>query len=143
MDTDFFVLISFLIFAYIFYRKLWPGLAGLLDEHIAVIKKQFYEKQEIIREYEKLEMLNQQRLRDLQGEIERIKANSLEKIEFLKQALDADMESLYLNRQKSAHQTIKRIQKHHRASLQSRCVDEIFAKVNLEIKEKPYSATNI
>lgn len=136
MDTDFFVLISFLIFAYIFYRKLWPSLASLLDEHITVIKKQFYEKQEIIRAYEKLERLNQQRLRDLQKEMEQIKEASLGKIEFLKQMLDADMESLYLSRQKNAQQTIKRIQKHQRNSLQYRCIDEIFAKVNLEIKKR-------
>jgi F0F1-type ATP synthase membrane subunit b/b' len=135
MDASFFILISFSVFAYIFYKKLWPSLVSMLDEHIAIIKKQFHERQVAIKEYEKLETINKQRLHHLQKEIEAIKVESLKKLEFLKQKLDADMESQYLQRQKSFQQAIKRIQEQQRKALQSRCIDEIFAKVKEKIEK--------
>lgn len=137
MDASFFILISFSVFAYIFYKKLWPSLVGSIDEHIANIKKQFHERQMAIKEREKLETINQQRLQHLQKEIEAIKTESLKKLEFLKQKLDADMESQYARRQKSFQQAIKRIQGQQRKDLQSRCIDEIFAAVNDEVKKNP------
>jgi F0F1-type ATP synthase membrane subunit b/b' len=135
MDATFFILISFLVFAYIFYKKLWPSLIDMLDEHITTIKKQFHERQVAIKEYEKLKTINKQRLQHLQKEIEAIKVESLKKLEFLKQKLDADMESQYLQRQKSFQLATKRIHEQQRKALQSRCIDEIFAKVKEKIEK--------
>lgn len=137
MDASFFITISFSVFAYIFYKKLWPSLAALLDEHIANIKKQFHDRQATIKEHEKLEAINQQQLQHLQREIEAIKIESLKKLEFLKQKLDVDMEYQYTHRQKSFQQAIKRIQGQQRKSLQLRCIDEIFTAVSHEIKKNP------
>lgn len=135
MDTNFFILISFLVFSYIFYKNLWPSLASMLDEHIAAIKKQFTKRQANITENEKLEIINQQRLQHLQKEIDVIKEESLVKLELLKQKINEDMEYQYINRQKSFQQATKRIKAQQLKSLQSWCVNEIFKIIMKKIEK--------
>ena len=135
MDSNFFILISFLFFSYIFYKKLWPSLASMLDEHIATIKKQIAKQQTTITENEKLEIINQQRLQHLQKETNDIKKQSLEKLEILKKKINEDMEYQYVHRQKSFHLAIKRIKAQQLKSLQSRCVNEIFKIIVTKIEK--------
>ena len=84
MDSSFFILISFLVFAYIFYKKIWPNIINILDDYISAIQRRFNEIQISTKEQEKLEIVNQKKLQSLQKEIEVIKTESLKKIEFLK-----------------------------------------------------------
>jgi F0F1-type ATP synthase membrane subunit b/b' len=135
MDSSFFILISFLVFAYIFFKKIWPGIVDVLDDYISTIQRRFNEIQISTNEQEKLEIVNQKKLQNLQKEIEIIKSESLKKIEFLKQKINEDMECQYVNRQKSFQQATKRIKSQQRKALQSRCVDEIFEKIMQRIEK--------
>ncbi len=135
MDSSFFILISFLVFAYIFYKKIWPNIINILDDYISAIQRRFNEIQISTKEQEKLEIVNQKNLQSLQKEIEVIKTESLKKIEFLKQKINEDMEHQYVNRQKSFQQATKRVKSQQRRVLQSRCVDEIFEKIIQRIEK--------
>ena len=135
MDSSFLILISFLVFAYIFYKKLWPSILQILDDHIENIKKKFDELQITTNEQEKLETDNQRKLNHLQKEIDTIKSDSLKKIDFLKQKLSEDMEYQYTHRQKSFQHSIKRIKSQQKKVLQSKCIDEIFKKIIEEIEK--------
>ncbi len=135
MDSNFFILISFLVFAYIFYKKIWPSVINVLDDYISAIQRRFNEIKISTKEHEKLEIINQRKLQNLQKEIELIKSESLKKIEFLKQKINEDMEYQYVNRQKSFQQATKRVKGQQRKALQSRCVDEIFEKIMQRIEK--------
>ena len=135
MDSNFFILISFLVFAYIFYKKIWPSVINVLDDYISAIQRRFNEIKISTKEHEKLEIINQRKLQNLQKEIELIKSESLKKIEFLKQKINEDMEYQYVNRQKSFQQATKRVKSQQRKALQSRCVDEIFEKIMQRIEK--------
>jgi F0F1-type ATP synthase membrane subunit b/b' len=135
MDSSFFILISFLVFSYIFFKKIWPSIIDMLDDYISTIQRRFNDIQISTNEQEKLETVNQKKLKNLQKEIELIKSESLKKIEFLKQKINEDMECQYVNRQKSFQQATKRIKSQQRKALQARCVDEIFEKIMQRIEK--------
>ena len=135
MDSSLIILISFLVFAYFLYKKFWPNILQMLDEHSTNIQRQFDEIQIATLEQEQLETFNQRQLNDLQKEIDLIKLESLKKIEFLKQKLSEDMEYQYTHRQKGFQQSIKRIKTQQKKALQSRCIDEIFQKIMQKIQK--------
>ena len=107
----------------------------MLDDYISTIQRRFNDIQISTNEQEKLETVNQKKLKNLQKEIELIKSESLKKIEFLKQKINEDMECQYVNRQKSFQQATKRIKSQQRKALQARCVDEIFEKIMQRIEK--------
>lgn len=135
MDANFFIIISFSIFGFIFFKKLWPGILEQLDQYIVKIKEDFSQKHSTIAEYEKLKTLCQERLQELHREIEEIKKVSSQKLNFLKTQLQEELETQYIYRQKSFQQTIERMQKQHRKKLQDCCVEEIIENVKKEIKK--------
>ncbi len=135
MDASFFILISFCIFGFIFMEKIWPGMAGIIDQHIADIKNALFQKQSAISEHEKLKSLYQERLQHLHKEIEEMKASASQKLEFLKIKLDTELEVQYSYRQKSFQQIIHRMQRQQQKTLQTRCVDEILGRVQSELKK--------
>lgn len=138
MDSSFLILVSFLVFAYILYKKFLPSVIQTLDDHSANIQKQFEELEINTIQQEKLEIANQRKLNHLQKEIELIKSDSLKKMEFLKQKLNEDMEYQYTHRQKSFQQSIKRIKSQQKKVLQYRCIDEIFKKIMEKIKKNSH-----
>jgi F0F1-type ATP synthase membrane subunit b/b' len=135
MDASFFILISFCVFSFIFMKKLWPGIAWGLDQHIADIKNEVFKKKFAISEHEKLKALYQERLQHLHEEIEELKASASQKFDFLKIKLDAELEMQYAYRQRSFQQVIYRMQRQQRKTLQTRCVEEILERVKEELKK--------
>ena len=135
MDASFFILISFCVFGFIFIKKVWPGMAGILDQHIADIKNALFQKQSTVSEHEQLKTLYQERLQHLHKEIEEMKAAASQKLEFLKIKLDTELESQYSYRQKSFQQIIRRMQRKQQKVLQNRCVEEILVLVQAELKK--------
>ena len=135
MDASFYIIISFCVFGFIFMKKIWPAMAEILDQHITAIKNVLLEKQSTISEHEKLKLLYQERLQHLHKEIEEMKAAASQKLEFLKIKLDSELEVQYLYRQKSFKQIIHRMQRQQRKNLQNRCVEEILARVQSELKK--------
>lgn len=135
MDANFYILISFCVFGFIFMKKIWPAMAEILDQHITDIKNALLEKQSTISEHEKLKLIYQERLQHLHKEIEKMKAVALQKLEFLKIKLDSELEVQYSYRQKSFKQIIHRMQRQQRKNLQTRCVEEILVRVQSELKK--------
>jgi F0F1-type ATP synthase membrane subunit b/b' len=116
-------------------KKIWPGMARILDQHITEIKNTLFEKQSAISEHEKLKSLYQERLQLLDKEIEEMRAAASQKLEFLKIKLDTELEAQYAYRQKSFRQVIHRIQRQQQKILQARCVEEILVDVESELKK--------
>lgn len=116
-------------------KKIWPGIVGILDHHIAEIKNTLLEKQSAISEYEKLKSLYQERLQLLDKEIEEMTAAASQKLEFLKIKLETELETQYTYRQKSFRQIIHRMQRQQQKVLQARCVEEILMRVESELKK--------
>jgi F0F1-type ATP synthase membrane subunit b/b' len=137
MDASFFILISFGVFSFIFIKKLWPGIAGILDQHIADIKNEFIRKKDNILEHEKLKALYQERLQHLHIEIEELKISTSKNLDFLKIKLDIELEVQYAYRQKCFKQLIHRMQQQQKRTLQTRCVEEILEYIKEEIKKNP------
>lgn len=137
MDASFFILISFCVFVFIFVKKLWPNVLELLDQHIAGIKNEIAKKKSSISEHEKLKMLYQDRLQHLHKEIEELKASAIQKFDFLKMKLDTELEVQHAYRQKSFQQTIHRMQRKQRKTLQARCAGEILEQIKAELKRNP------
>lgn len=118
-------------------KKIWPGMAQILDQHITEIRNTLLEKQSTISEHEKLKSLYQERLQFLDKEIEEMKAAASQKVEFLKIKLETELEAQYAYRQKSFRQIIHRMQRQQQKILQARCVEEILVHVERELKENP------
>ncbi len=137
MDASFFILISFCVFVFIFIKKLWPSVLGLLDQHIADIKNEISKKKSSISEHEKLKILYQERLQHLHKEIEELKTSATLKFDFLKMKLDTELEVQHAYRQKSFQQTIHRMQRQQRKTLQARCAGEILERIKAELKKNP------
>ena len=137
MDANFFILISFCVFSFILIKKFWPSIIELLDQHIANIKNEFFQKKTSISEHEKLRTLYQERLQYLHKEIEELKISASQKLDFLKMKLDTELEVQYAYRQKSFQQIAHRMQQQQRKILQARCSKEILEQVKEELKKNP------
>lgn len=110
-------------------------MVRILDQHITEIKNALFEKQSAISEHEKLKSLYQERLQLLDKEVEEMRTAASQKLEFLKIKLDTELEAQYAYRQKSFRQVIHRIQRQQQKILQERCVEEILAQVESELKK--------
>ena len=137
MDASFFILISFCVFGFIFIKKFWPSIIELLDQHIANIKNEFFQKKTSISEHEKLRTLYQERLQHLHEEIEELKISASQKLDFLKIKLHTELDVQYAYRQKSFQQIVHRMQRQQRKTLQVRCAEEILDRVKMELKKNP------
>ena len=91
-NTYFFILLSFIIFLYVGYRKIWPDISKILREDIAKIKKQFN-----IVETKKLDLQNELELvvsnhAIFKDDLKKIHETSLEHAENIKNVYIKDME---------------------------------------------------
>ncbi|PIZ32779.1 MAG: hypothetical protein COY39_04655 [Alphaproteobacteria bacterium CG_4_10_14_0_8_um_filter_37_21] len=96
-NTYFFILLSFIIFLYVGYRKIWPDISKILREDIAKIKKQFN-----IVETKKLDLQNELELvvsnhAIFKDDLKKIHETSLEHAENIKNVYIKDMEILSQN----------------------------------------------
>lgn len=129
MDASFFVCISFSIFAYIFYKKLWPALLESLDEYIQSIKEKIDQGVAFLKSAEEQKLSNQKKLQQLPDEVDNIKRNYLHKIEVLSASLEQELAEKYVNRQKNFQQMLSRLLRHQKNELQKKVVNETFAQV--------------
>lgn len=117
-------------------NKIWPGIVNALDGYSSSIKEDLYQHQKAIDENKPLKKYYQERLQNLDKEIEELKNSTTQKINFLKIKLDKEFELQYAYRQKNFSQIIQRIHRQQRKNLQIRCVEQILAKIQSEIKKK-------
>lgn len=129
MDSSFFACISFLIFAYIFYKKLWPTLLASLDEYIQGIKAKIDQGAKFLKAVEDQKLSNQKKIQKLPDEIDDIKRNYLHKLEVLTTSLEQELAEQYISRTKSFQQMVNRLLRHQKNELQNKIVNETFAQV--------------
>lgn len=134
MDASFFVCLSFLIFAYIFYKKLWPALVNSIDEYIENIKTKIDQGAKFLKAEEDQKFVNQQKLQKLSAEIDSIKHNSLNKLEVLTKALEQELAEKYINRKNSFQQMTSRLLRRQKNELQRKIVNETFVQVEQIVK---------
>ena len=70
-------------------------------------------------------------------EIEELKTSAIQKFDFLKMKLDTELEVQHAYRQKSFQQTIHRMQRQQRKTLQARCAGKILEQIKAELKRNP------
>jgi F0F1-type ATP synthase membrane subunit b/b' len=137
MDASFFVSISFLIFAWIFYKALWPNLINMIDEYIEAIKAKFSASANLLQQQENKKLHNQKLLQQLPVEIESLKQNSKHKLEMLTKALEKELSDKYIYRKNSLQQVTSRMLRHQRNTLQTMVAEETFKQVESDLKKDP------
>lgn len=135
MSTEFFMVVSFSVFLFIFIKKLWPSILKQLDQHITDIKEAFSKKEANLLEHEKLRNLYQERAQHQHNEIKKQKETTEEKLDFLKLELSTALDAQYNHRRRKFQLVIHRLQQTQRKTLQARCVEKILNHITEKIKE--------
>lgn len=135
MDASLFVSISFLLFAIIFYKTLWPSFIKMIDEYIASIKIKLDEGANLVKLQENQKLHSQKLLQQLPTEITNLKQNSTQKLEILIKALENELAEKYIYRKSSFQQITSRMLRHQKNVLQTKVAEETFRQVEATLKQ--------
>lgn len=135
MDASLFVSISFLLFAIIFYKTLWPSFINMIDEYIASIKTKLDEGANLVKIQENQRLHNQKLLQQLPTEINNLKQNSTQKLETLTKALEKELAEKYIYRKISFQRITGRMLRHQKNVLQNKAAEETFRQVEQVLKQ--------
>lgn len=135
INSSFFVSISFIIFAYIFYKKVWPHFIKNIDNYINKIAENISIQNKLLSQKEETKIINQNKINNLAEEISNLREIFNKRIETAANLLESELESKYLNKKANSKQIIERLISHHKQIIQKKIIDSVFETTTTLVSE--------
>lgn len=118
-DATFWVLLSFIIFCFGFYRFGWPTVTAMLDGKIERIRKELHDAEALRLEAQDLLVQYQRKHRDAMQEAEDIAANARAQAETMRAKMEADLADMMARREKQLAERLARLEQEAQAEIKA------------------------